>query len=111
MFQQIIVSRTKCFGQKKNTVETYFTNSSLQRRDSFPGTQGKLDLITPKINTVSEFNVSDTDTRQCEQWTSINDLAHDAHTIHSNKPYLILHQFLLRNKKLNDNDLRVKLCS
>ena len=57
MFQQIIVSRTKCFGQKKNTVETYFTNSSLQRRDSFPGTQGKLDLITPKINTVSELTL------------------------------------------------------
>ena len=32
-------------------------------RDSFPGTQGKLDLITPKINIVSEFNLIDTDTR------------------------------------------------
>ena len=48
-----------CFGQKKNTVEAYFTNSSLQSRDSFPGIQGKLDLITPKSNTVSEFNVID----------------------------------------------------
>ena len=48
-----------CFGQKKNTVEAYFTNSSLQSRDSFPGIQAKLDLITPKSNTVSEFNVID----------------------------------------------------
>ena len=99
-----------CFGQKKNTVEAYFTNSSLQSRDSFPGIQGTFDLITPKSNTVSEFNVIDRH-RQCEQWTSINNLTHDAHTIHSNKPYLILDQFLLRNKKLNDNDLCAKLCS
>ena len=33
-----------CFGQKKNTVEAYFTNSSLQSRDSFPGIQGKLEI-------------------------------------------------------------------
>ena len=63
LFSQILVSRTKRFGQKKNTVETYFTNYSLQRRDSFAGTQVKLDLITPKINIVSEFNLIDTDTR------------------------------------------------
>lgn len=71
----------KCFGQKKNTVETYFTTSSLQRRDSFPGIQGKLDLITPKVNTVFEFNIIDTGTRQCEQWTSINILTDMMHTL------------------------------
>lgn len=48
------------FWSDENTVETYFTNSSLLRRDSFLGTQGKLDLIIPKINIVSEFNLIDT---------------------------------------------------
>ena len=61
--QQFKVNRIKSFGQKKNTVETYFTNSSLPRWDSFLDTQGKLDLIIPKINIVSEFNLIDTDTR------------------------------------------------
>ena len=35
----------------------------LLRWDSFLGTQGKQDLIIPKINIVSEFNLIDTDTR------------------------------------------------
>ena len=37
----------KCFGQKKNTVETYFTNSSLLGWDSFPGWGGggKIDTL------------------------------------------------------------------
>ena len=97
-----------CFGQKKNTVEAYFTNSSLQSRNSFPGIQGKLEH--PKV--ILSLNLTLLiDIRQCEQWTSINNLTHDAHTIYSNKPYLILDQFLLRNKKLNDNDLCAKLCS